>query len=61
MTSVILIWHNSDKSDIKVASDEKGEPLLFEFKSNAVKYANSRYAPNGLITKDLPNCKVVEL
>lgn len=43
MTSIILIWSNSDKDDIRVACDEIGEPLLFEFKSEAARYAGSHY------------------
>ncbi len=39
MTSLILIWKIEDMSDIKVATDDQGKPLLFEYKFGAMKYA----------------------
>lgn len=62
MTSIILIWREDDKSDIKIANDEEGRPLLFEFKGMAARYASEYYYPgSGKTIKDLPNYKVIEL
>jgi hypothetical protein len=43
MTSVIILWKEDDKSDIMIAKDDNGNPLLFEFKSVAMKYASDNY------------------
>ena len=43
MTSLILIWKTDDMSDIKVATDDQGKLLLFEYKSGAKKYAAGHY------------------
>ena len=61
MTSLILIWKNDDKSDIKVATND-GESLLFERKSWAQEYAFRIYGPGtGKAIMDQLNYKVVEL
>jgi hypothetical protein len=43
MTSLIIIWKTDDMSDIKVATDDQGHPLLFEYNSGAKKYAAGHY------------------
>lgn len=56
MTSLILLWKEDDRSDVKIARGEDGIVLLFEFKSMAAKYASKYYGFNAGI-----NYKVVEL
>lgn len=43
MTSLILIWKTDDISDIKIATDDQGKLLLFEYKSGASKYVAEHY------------------
>ncbi len=62
MTSLILLWKEDDKSDIKIARDEDGIPLLFDFKGMAARHASEYYGfIAGKAVKDLFNYKVVEL
>lgn len=61
MTSLILLWKEDDKSDIKIARDEDGMSLLFEFKRMAMKHASVYYFGFSESVKDLFNYKVVEL
>lgn len=62
MTSLILIWKEDDKSDIRIVRDENGRPLLFERKSWAQEFAFRNYSlGSGKPTKDLYNYEVVEL
>jgi hypothetical protein len=66
MTSVIILWKKEDKSDIMIAKGSNGKPLLFEFKSVAMRYANENYGfdygfGSGRPTTDFYNYNVVEL
>lgn len=62
MTSLILLWKEDDRSDIIIAKDGNGNPLLFEFKRAAMTYASEHYGfGSGRSTIDLYNYNVVEL
>lgn len=62
MVTLILIWKEDDKSDIKIAKDEEGKPLMFERKSWAQEYAFRTYSlGSGKPTNQLYNYKVIEL
>jgi hypothetical protein len=62
MTSVIILWKEEDKSDIMIAKGNNGKPLLFEFKSMAMRYASENYGfGSGRPTVDFYNYNVVEL
>lgn len=63
MTSLILVWKEDDRSDIRIVRDEHGHPLLFERKTWAQKYTllDEYGFGSGKPTKDLYNYKVVEL
>jgi hypothetical protein len=62
MTSVIILWKEDDKSDIMIAKDSNGKPLLFEFRRGAMRYASENYGfGSGRPTADFCNYNVVEL
>lgn len=46
MTSMIILWKRDDQLDMRIASDDNGRPLLFEFMSMATKYAFEHYGPD---------------
>lgn len=62
MTSVIILWKEEDKSDIMIAKGSNDKPLLFEFKSMAMRYASENYGfGSGRPATNFYNYNVVEL
>lgn len=62
MTSVIILWKEDDKSDIMIAKGSNGNPLLFEFRNMAMKYANENYGfGSGKPITNFYNYNVVDL
>lgn len=59
---VIILWKEEDKSDIMIAKGSNGKPLLFEYKTMAMRYVSENYGfGSGRPTTYFYNYSVVEL